>query len=93
MLPESLPPEKRRPVDWKSALNPVKSFAELGQLHGVGVLVAVVACTALAQFILYTSWVLYTTFKFGWGPLQNGWSLFAVGVVSTLVRASCSAGC
>ena len=29
---------------------------------------------------LYTSWVLYTTFKFGWGPLENGWSLFAVGV-------------
>ena len=86
VLPESLPPERRRPVDWKSALNPVKSFAELGQLHGVGVLVAVVACTALAQFILYTSWVLYTTFKFGWGPLQNGWSLFAVGVMSTLVQ-------
>ena len=82
VLPESLPPERRRPVDWKSALNPVKSFAELGQLHGVGVLVAVIACTALAQFVLYTSWVLYTTFKFGWGPLQNGWSLFAVGVVS-----------
>ena len=86
VLPESLPPEKRRPVDWKSALNPVKSFAELGQLHGIGILVAVVACTALAQFILYTSWVLYTTFKFGWGPLQNGWSLFAVGVMSTLVQ-------
>jgi DHA1 family tetracycline resistance protein-like MFS transporter len=86
VLPESLPPEKRRPVDWKSALNPVKSFAELGQLHGIGTLVAVVACTALAQFILYTSWVLYTTFKFGWGPLQNGWSLFAVGVMSTLVQ-------
>ena len=47
---------------------------------GVGTLVAVVACTALAQFMLYTTWVLYTTFKFGWGPQQNGWSLFAVGV-------------
>jgi DHA1 family tetracycline resistance protein-like MFS transporter len=86
VLPESLPPEKRRPVDWKTALNPVKSLAELGRLGGVGILVAVVACTALAQFILYTSWVLYTTFKFGWGPLQNGWSLFAVGVGSAAVQ-------
>ena len=86
VLPESLPPEKRRPVDWKTAFNPVKSFAELGRLGGVGVLVAVVACTALAQFILYTSWVLYTTFKFGWGPLENGWSLFTVGVVSAAVQ-------
>jgi DHA1 family tetracycline resistance protein-like MFS transporter len=30
--------------------------------------------------------VLYTTFKFGWGPLENGWSLFAVGVASALVQ-------
>ena len=30
--------------------------------------------------------MLYTTFKFGWGPLQNGWSLFAVGVISALVQ-------
>ena len=86
VLPESLPAAKRRPVNWRLALNPVASFAELGRLGGVGVLVAVVACTALSQFVLYTSWVLYTTFKFGWGPLQNGWSLFAVGCMSALVQ-------
>ena len=45
-----------------------------------------VACSGLAQFVLYTSWVLYTTFKFGWGPLENGWSLAAVGVVSAVVQ-------
>lgn len=86
VLPESLPAEKRRPVVWKTALNPIAAFAELGRLGGIGILVAVIACTALSQFVLYTSWVLYTTFKFGWGPLQNGWSLFAVGVVSALVQ-------
>jgi DHA1 family tetracycline resistance protein-like MFS transporter len=58
VLPESRPPEKRRSLDWKTALNPVKSLADLGKLGGVGILVAVVACTARAQFILYTSWVL-----------------------------------
>ncbi len=46
----------------------------------MGLLVGVIACTGLAQFVLYTCWVLYTTFKFGWGPTENGWSLFAVGV-------------
>ena len=86
ILPESLPPEKRRPVDWAAALNPVAALAQLGKLGGVGVLVAVVACTALSQYILYTSWVLYTSFKFGWGPLQNGWSLFAVGIMSAIVQ-------
>ena len=86
VLPESLPVERRRPVVWRTALNPVAAFAELGRLGGVGILVAVIACTALSQFVLYTSWVLYTTFKFGWGPLQNGWSLFAVGIMSALVQ-------
>jgi len=46
----------------------------------------VIACSGLAQFVLYTTWVLYTTFKFGWGPLENGWSLAAVGVVSAIVQ-------
>ena len=86
VLPESLPPDRRRPIDWAAAVNPVAALTQLGRLGGVGVLVAVVALTALSQFILYTCWVLYTTFKFGWGPLQNGWSLFAVGVISALVQ-------
>ncbi|MEO7055274.1 MAG: MFS transporter [Caldimonas sp.] len=86
VLPESLPIERRRPINWKMALNPVAAFAELGRLGGVGILIAVIALTALSQFVLYTSWVLYTTFKFGWGPLQNGWSLFAVGLMSALVQ-------
>jgi MFS transporter, DHA1 family, tetracycline resistance protein len=86
VLPESLPAERRRPFSWRAALNPIAALAELGRLGGVGVLVAVVACTALSQFVLYTSWVLYTTFKFGWGPQENGWSLFTVGCMSALVQ-------
>jgi len=42
----------------------------------------VIGLASLAQFMLHMSWVLYTKFKFGWGPGQVGWSLFAVGVVS-----------
>ncbi len=86
VLPESLPPSRRRPLVWRTALNPLSALTALGRLAGIGLLVAVVACTALSQFILYTSWVLYTSFKFGWGPLENGWSLFAVGVMSALVQ-------
>ncbi|HEY2976369.1 MAG TPA: MFS transporter, partial [Burkholderiaceae bacterium] len=48
----------------------------------VGALVWVIGMASLAQFMLHMSWVLYTKFKFGWGPGQVGWSLFAVGVVS-----------
>ena len=85
VLPESLPAARRRAFDWKGA-NPVSSLRELAQLKGAGPLVAVVACSGLAQFVLYTCWVLYTTFKFGWGPSENGWSLAAVGVVSAIVQ-------
>jgi DHA1 family tetracycline resistance protein-like MFS transporter len=85
VLPESLPARRRHAIHWRAA-NPVASLYGLTQLKGAGRLVAVVACSGLAQFVLYTSWVLYTTFKFGWGPLQNGWSLAAVGVVSAVAQ-------
>jgi len=85
VLPESLPAERRRAFAWKAA-NPVSSLRGLAQLKGAGPLVAVIACAGLAQFVLYTTWVLYTTFKFGWGPLENGWSLAAVGIVSVVVQ-------
>ncbi len=85
VLPESLPAEKRKPFEWQTA-NPWSALKRLAALRGVGSLVGVVAFSGLAQFMLYTSWVLYTTFKFGWGPLENGWSLAAVGVVSVIMQ-------
>ena len=85
VLPESLPKEQRRAIDWKRA-NPVSALRGLAELKGVGSLVAVLALSGLAQFTLHTTWVLYTSFKFGWGPLENGWSLFAVGAMSALVQ-------
>ncbi|QPF76541.1 TCR/Tet family MFS transporter [Roseateles sp. DAIF2] len=85
VLPESLPPEHRRPFEWKSA-NPVGALKKLTALKGVGSLVFVIALSGLAQLVLQTSWVLYTGFKFGWGPKDNGLSLFAVGVMSVLVQ-------
>ena len=86
VLPESLPTATRRPFEWRAAFNPITALTELGRLGGIGRLVAVIACTALSQFMLYTTWVLYATFKFGWGPKENGWSLFAVGLMSALVQ-------
>ncbi|MFM2405879.1 MAG: hypothetical protein RL223_3759 [Pseudomonadota bacterium] len=85
VLPESLPPERRRPVDWRRA-NPVHALHGLTQLQGVGPLVAIVACSGLAQFVLHVVWVLYGSYRFGWGPAENGGSLFAVGVMSIIVQ-------
>jgi DHA1 family tetracycline resistance protein-like MFS transporter len=83
VLPESLPLDRRRAFEWRRA-NPVSSLQGLAALKGVGPLVAVIALSGLAQFMLHMTWVLYTKFKFGWGPGQVGWSLLAVGVMSAL---------
>jgi DHA1 family tetracycline resistance protein-like MFS transporter len=85
VLPESLPAGRRTPMNWRKA-NPVASLRQLRELQGVGTLVAVIGLASLAQFVMHTTWVLYTSFKFGWGPKENGWSLFAVGVMSVLVQ-------
>ncbi len=85
VLPESLPLDKRRAFAWRRA-NPLSSLAGLARLQGVGPLVAVIALASLAQFTLHNSMVLYTTFKFGWGPAQNGWFLLVVGLMSVLVQ-------
>lgn len=85
VLPESLPVARRRPITL-TVLNPLTSLRRLQRLHGVGGLVWTLALTNLATFVMYTTLVLYTSFRFAWGPMENGWSLFAMGVASTVVQ-------
>ncbi|MBE7486460.1 MAG: MFS transporter [Polyangiaceae bacterium] len=85
VVPESLPPSERRAFSWSRA-TPLASLRSLARLRGVGGLVAVIACTGLAQFTTYTTWVLYSSFKFGWGPRENGWALAAFGVSSGVAQ-------
>lgn len=85
VLPESLPKDRRAPFSFKRA-NPFSALLHLGQLHGVGGLIFVFALTVLGQFILQTTWVLYTTFRFHWSPTDNGIALFVVGMVSAIVQ-------
>jgi len=85
VLPESLPPERRHHFSLRTA-NTFSVVRRLTELKGVGSLAIVLGLCGLAQFMLYTSWVLYTTFKFGWGPMENGLSLAAVGLTGALVQ-------
>ena len=85
VLPESLPVESRAAFSLRKA-NPFSALLNLGRLHAVGGLIAVFALTVFAQFILQMTWVLYTTFRFGWGPVENGFALFFVGLVSVVVQ-------
>lgn len=85
VMPESLPHDRRKAVQLRRA-NPFAALLGLTRLHGVGLLVAVIAINNLAQFILHATWALYTEFRFGWGPLEIGMSLFVVGVVAAIVQ-------
>lgn len=85
VLPESLAKEKRSSLHWKQ-VNPFGALIHLHQLKGVSALVFIFSCSALGQFVLHTTWVLYTEFRFGWNPQQNGFALFVVGATSALVQ-------
>jgi DHA1 family tetracycline resistance protein-like MFS transporter len=85
VLPESLPHDRRKAVDLAKA-NPLASLAGLARLKNVGALVAVIALVNLAQFILHGVWVLYTGFRFDWGPREAGLSLFVVGLAAATVQ-------
>src|SRR5246500_5869914 len=86
ILPESLPKDRRTPIDFKK-VNPFSAIAALTQVRGIGNLVVVYIFSVFGQFMLQINWVLYTSFRFGWGPKENGISLFVVGIVSTVVQA------
>jgi DHA1 family tetracycline resistance protein-like MFS transporter len=85
VVPESLPRDRRKPISL-ARVNPLAALYGLTRLRNVGLLVAVIALNNLAQFILHTTWVLYTEFRFGWGPRETGLSLFVVGVAAAVVQ-------
>jgi DHA1 family tetracycline resistance protein-like MFS transporter len=83
VLPESLPQDRRSAIDFTKA-NPFSALIALSRMQGIGKLVLVYILTAFPQLILQTTWVLYTTFRYGWGPRENGVSLFVVGIASVV---------
>lgn len=85
VLPESLPKDKRTPFSWKRA-NPFGALAGIRVIQGGALLVSIFTLSSLAQFILHSVWVLYTEFRFGWSPRDNGMALFVVGLVSVIVQ-------
>lgn len=85
VVPESLARERRTAFSIARA-NPLSALAKLLRHREIGNLVVVFALIVLAQLVLQVTWVLYTHFKFGWGPRDNGVALFCVGLVATIVQ-------
>jgi DHA1 family tetracycline resistance protein-like MFS transporter len=87
VLPESLPKERRSAcVDWRHA-NPLGSLLLLRRYRQVFGFAAVFFLIALAQYSLNSTYVLYTDYRYGWGPVTVGNTLSLVGLCTALVQA------
>jgi DHA1 family tetracycline resistance protein-like MFS transporter len=86
VLPESLPPERRARFSFKLA-NPVGAFDLYRSRAGLMALAGVLGLHFLTHQVLQSTWVPYTTFRYGWSPGLTGVSLALVGMVSIVVQA------
>src|ERR1700729_2549965 len=85
VLPESLPPENRRPFSYARA-NPLGSLLALGRHPIVLGLTGTMMCSFLAQWILQSTWALHTMSRFGWSLGMVGVSLMVVGAATAVVQ-------
>jgi DHA1 family tetracycline resistance protein-like MFS transporter len=85
ILPESLPKDRRAPFPIAKA-NPFSALKKKAQMRSICGLLWVFAFTVLAQFMLQTTWALFTTFRFDWTPRDIGISLFVVGLTAALMQ-------
>lgn len=85
VLPESLPPERRRPFAWRGA-NPLGALRFLRAHPGVPVLAGGVFLSQLAHMALPAAFVLYADYRYGWDERTVGLALALVGVCSAIVQ-------
>ncbi len=95
ILPESLPKANRTSYTRAELLtksNPFKALLGLMRLprtaQGISVpaLVVAVSLTNLAQFMMHTTFALFTTQRYGWGAKDNGIALFVVGIIYAAIQ-------
>jgi DHA1 family tetracycline resistance protein-like MFS transporter len=89
VLPESLPPEKRRAFDWRRA-NPFGAFKVFATYKGVLPLVAVLALFFFATSIYQAIWTFWGIAKFDWSPSMVGLSLAAFGIITAVFQGALS---
>src|SRR5690606_34047847 len=85
VVPESLPKEKRRKFEWKSA-NPVGAILRLKKFPEVLGLATAVFFLYLASHAVHGNWSFYTMYRFDWDEKMVGYSLGAIGFLVALVQ-------
>ena len=85
VLPESLARENRRPIDWSKA-NPFTLLANVARNGALGRLAIAWSCTWIGLGAVQSSLVLFTGYRFGWGPAKNGVILAVIGISQATVE-------
>jgi DHA1 family tetracycline resistance protein-like MFS transporter len=85
VLPESLPPEKRRPFSWRRA-TPLGARAALARHPEVLVYAVVTFALLVATAVYPSTWAFFLTARFDSSPKTIGMSLAATGVMMAIVQ-------
>ena len=87
ILPESLPPEKRRAFEWRRA-NPLGSLRLLRSHPELSGMAVVMFLSNLAHAALPATFVLYAGYRYGWDARDVGLVLASVGICSAIVQGA-----
>jgi MFS transporter, DHA1 family, tetracycline resistance protein len=85
VLPETLPPEKRRAFEWARA-NPFGAFKVFRQYQGVIPLCAVLFVYFAASGVYPAIWSFWGIAKFGWSEAMVGLTLACFGIITALFQ-------
>jgi DHA1 family tetracycline resistance protein-like MFS transporter len=85
VLPETLPPERRRPFDIRRA-NPLGTLIALRRVPGIGALATVLFVFALGHSVYPAVWPFFTMHQFTWSEAMVGASLAFFGVMTAIVQ-------
>lgn len=85
VLPESLPPERRRAFDWRHA-NPLGSLQVVLASRDLARLAIAWGCIWFALGALQSTFVLANQVRFGWDTRHNGMALAVAGLGSAVVQ-------
>ena len=85
VLPESLSEENRREMTWERA-TPFKLLIGVARDEALRRLAIAWSCTWIGLGAVQSSLVLFTAFRFGWGPMLSGLLLAGVGLSQAVVE-------
>lgn len=85
VLPESLPPERRRAFDWRRA-NPIGALLSLRKRPEVLTIVFAIFLWNFAFQVYPATWPFFTMLQFDWGTTAIGFSLAYSGIIMVIMQ-------